>query len=209
MTRVRRPVRPIASGRLGILGGTFDPPHVGHLALAEWAREELRLDRVLFVPAGAPPHKRSASTPAASRLALTRLAVRRNVAFRVESMEVRRSGPSYTVDTLRALAARHPGAELWLIVGADMYATMDTWREIGEIVRLAAVAVAARSGARLVRRAAWAKGGRGVHFLGNPILDISSSAVRERARAGRSLRYLVPDSVARAITAQRLYRRST
>jgi len=181
---------------------------VGHLALAEWAREELRLDRVLFVPAGAPPHKRSASTPAASRLALTRLAVRRNSAFRVESMEVRRSGPSYTVDTLRAIAARHPGAGLWLVVGADMYATMSKWREIGEIVRLAAVAVAARPGTRVVRRAVWARGGRGVHFLGNPMLDISSSAVRVRARAGRSLRYLVPDSVARAISAQRLYRRS-
>jgi nicotinate-nucleotide adenylyltransferase len=203
-SRVRRP----APGKLGILGGTFDPPHVGHLALAEWAREELGLERVFFVPTGAPPHKRPPGTPAASRLALTRLAVRGNPAFAVEPMEVRRRGPSYTVDTLRALAARHPGAGLWLLVGADMYATMDTWREIGTIVQLAAVAVAARPGTRLSRAAAWAKGGRGVRFLGNPVLDVSSSAVRDRARAGRSLRYLVPDSVARAISAQGLYRRS-
>jgi nicotinate-nucleotide adenylyltransferase len=191
-----------------VLGGTFDPPHVGHLALAEWAREELGLSRVLFVPAGTPPHKRAPRTSASSRLALARLAVRGNAAFAVEPMEVRRRGPSYTVDTLRALAARHPGAELWLLVGADMYATMDTWREIATIVQLASIAVAARPGTNRGRRAAWAKGGRGVRFLGNPVLDVSSSAVRERARAGRSLRYLVPDSVAGAITARRLYRRS-
>jgi nicotinate-nucleotide adenylyltransferase len=112
------------------------------------------------------------------------------------------------VDTLRALAARHPAAELWLLVGADMYATMDTWREIAAIAQLASIAVAARPGTRRGRRAAWAKGGRGLRFLGNPVLDVSSSAVRERARAGRSLRYLVPDSVAAAIAARRLYRRS-
>jgi nicotinate-nucleotide adenylyltransferase len=202
--RSRRPA-PLC---LGVFGGTFDPPHVGHLALAEFAREELALDRVLFVPAGEPPHKRAARTPAKSRLALVRAAVRGNPAFVAEPMEVRRRGPSYTVDTLRALAARHPGAALWLIVGADMWATMDTWREIRAIAELAAVAVATRPGTRLSRRAAWAKGGRGVRFLGNPALDVSSSAVRDRARRGRSLRYLVTDPVARAIAAGRLYRRS-
>ena len=191
-----------------MFGGTFDPPHVGHLALAEWAREELGLDRVLFVPSGVPPHKRAPSTPAASRLALVRLAVRGNAAFAVEAMEVRRPGRSFTVDTLRALAARHPGAELWLLVGADMYATMSTWREIRAVAGLASIAVAARPGTRRSRAAAWAKGGLGVRFLGNPVLEVSSSAVRGRARAGRSLRYLVPDAVAGAIAARRLYRRS-
>ena len=208
MNAVQRRVRPGAPGKLGVFGGTFDPPHEGHLALAVWAREELGLDRVLFVPVGAPPHKRAPRTSGAHRLALTRLAVRGNPAFAVEPMEVRRRGPSYTVDTLRSLAVRHPGAELWLLVGADMYATMNTWREIGAIAHLAVIAVAARPGTRLARRAAWAKGGRGLRFLGNPVLDVSSSTVRERARAGRSLRYLVPDSVANAITAKRLYRRS-
>lgn len=208
MNAVRRRGRPDGPERLGVFGGTFDPPHVGHLALAEWAREELGLARVLFVPAGTPPHKRAPRTSAASRLALTRLAVRGNAAFAVEPMEVRRPGPSYTVDTLRSLAARHPGAELWLLVGADMYASMDTWREIAAVAHLAAIAVAARPGTSRARRAAWAKGGRGVRFLGNPVLDVSSSAVRKRARAGRSLRYLVPDSVAGAIAARRIYRRS-
>ncbi len=208
MNADRRRVRPGAPGKLGVFGGTFDPPHVGHLALAEWAREELGLDRVLFVPAGAPPHRAAPRTSAASRLALTRLAVRGNAAFAVEPMEVRRRGPSYTVDTLRALGARHPVAELWLLVGADTYASMNTWREIAAIAHIAAIAVAARPGTRLSRRAAWARGGRGVRFLGNPVLDVSSSTVRERARAGHSLRYLVPDSVAVAIAARRLYRRS-
>jgi len=193
--------------RIGVFGGTFDPPHLGHLALAEWAREELGLDRVLFVPAGVPPHKRTARSSPARRLAMTRLAVRGNSAFRAEPLETRRRGPSYTVDTLRALAARHPGAKLWLLVGADTYATIAEWREPAEIARLASVAVAARPGAPRARRAAWTRGGR-VRWLGNPALDVSSSAVRDRARAGRSLRYLVPASVAGYIEAHGLYRRN-
>jgi nicotinate-nucleotide adenylyltransferase len=192
--------------RLGVFGGTFDPPHLGHMALAEWAREELSLDRVLFVPAGAPPHKRGRRTPAAGRVAMVRAAVRGNPAFGVSTLETRRAGPSYTVDTLRALAARHPGAELWLLVGGDMYASMHTWREIGAIARLARVAVALRPGAARPAPAAWARGGLGVRGLANPGLEISSSEVRSRARAGRSVRYLVPDAVARHIEAHGLYR---
>jgi nicotinate-nucleotide adenylyltransferase len=201
--RTRRPSVP---ERLGVFGGTFDPPHVGHLALAEWAREELGLDRVLFVPAGAPPHKRAGRTPASRRLAMVRLAVRGNPAFAAEPMETRRRGPSYTVDTLRALAARHRGAKLWLLMGADMWATLGTWREPGAIARLAAIAVAARPGSRRARRPAALRGAR-VRWLGNPVLDVSSSAVRDRARAGRSLRYLVPDAVARYVAERGLYRR--
>ena len=99
--------------RIGLFGGTFDPPHFGHLALAEWARERLRLDRVLFVPAGSPPHKRERRlSGAATRVALTRLAVRGNPAFRLSTLEVRRLGPSFTVDTLRALRAAHPPSVL-------------------------------------------------------------------------------------------------
>lgn len=192
--------------RLGIFGGTFDPPHLGHLALAEWAREELGLDRVVFVPAGAPPHKRAPGTPAADRLAMTRAAVRGRPEFEVDALETRRAGPSYTVDTLRALAARRPGAELWLLVGADMFASMGAWREIGAIARLARIAVAVRPGTRVPARPAWARGGLGIVPLANPGIEISSSAVRDRARAGRSVRYLVPDAVARLIAARGLYR---
>jgi nicotinate-nucleotide adenylyltransferase len=191
--------------RLGVFGGTFDPPHLGHLALAEWAREELKLTRVLFVPAGTPPHKRAPRTPVADRLAMVRAALRGNPAFGVETMEARRAGPSYSVDTLRALAARHPGADLWLLVGGDMYASMHTWHEIGAVARLARVAVALRPGVALPAAAAWARGGLGVRRLANPGLEISSSGVRARARAGRSVRYLVPDAVARLIETHGLY----
>jgi nicotinate-nucleotide adenylyltransferase len=201
--------RPASPRRLGVFGGTFDPPHLGHLALAEWAREALALDRVLFVPAASPPHKRGARTPVTARVAMTRAAVRGNRAFAVSTLEARRAGPSYTVDTLRALADRHPRAELWLIVGADMFTTMGTWREIGAIVRLARVAVAARPGAAGGAASTWARGGLGpVAWLGNPGLEISSSGVRARARRGHSVRYLVPDAVARYIDAHALYRRS-
>lgn len=197
--------RRAARARLGVFGGTFDPPHLGHLALAEWAREELALDQVLFVPAATPPHKRGARTPVAERLAMVRAAVRGNHAFKVSTLELRRAGPSYTVDTLRALAARHPGAELWLLVGADMYATMHTWHEIGALARIAHVAVALRPGSARPRPAAWSRGGLGVRGLANPGLEISSSGVRARARARRSLRYLVPDAVAHHIARRGLY----
>lgn len=197
--RARRAVR------LGVLGGTFDPPHHGHLAFAEWARTELRLDRVLFVPCGTPPHKRAGATPAAHRLAMTRLAVRGNPAFGVSALEVRRRGPSWTVDTLRALAAREPRARLFLLLGADMFATFDGWREPEEIARRATLVVALRPGVGAARRPRRLPRGRRVVWLANPGLELSSTALRDRARRGRSLRYLVPDAVARYVARHRLY----
>jgi nicotinate-nucleotide adenylyltransferase len=187
--------------RLGVFGGTFDPPHHGHLALAEWARVELSLDAVWFVPAGEPPHKRAlGSSPAKHRLAMTRLAARGNPAFRVSTLECRRRGPSYTVDTLRALARANPGARLHLLMGADTYATFASWREPGAIARAARLVVALRPGARRSGGA-----GRRVTWLANPVLEVSSSALRSLAARGRSLRYLVPDAVARYIARHRLY----
>ena len=212
-TRPRRdPPRARHAPRIGIFGGTFDPPHFGHLALAEWARAELRLDRVLFVPAGRPPHKaRATSSSAAHRLAMTRLAVRGNAAFRVDALETRRRGPSFTADTVRALAARWPAAKLHLLLGEDMFSTFDTWREPEVIGAHAVLAVALRPGARAPRTARAAArdrtrtGGYAVVWLRNPGLEISSSALRVRARRGLSLRYLVPDAVARYITRHNLY----
>lgn len=191
---------------LGLFGGTFDPPHVGHLALAEWARERLRLDRVLFIPAGRPPHKRRRpiSSPAA-RLEMTRLATRGHPGFGVSTLELEADGPSFTVDTLRAIGARHPRARLFLLVGADSLDEFRTWRSPEEILALATLAVAARPGSGRAATRAWARR-RGVVWLGNPGLEVSSSLVRERARAGRSVRYLVPDAVARYIARHRLYR---
>ena len=193
--------------RLGVFGGTFDPPHQGHLALAEWARAELELDRVLFVPAGRPPHKRGAALSEVShRVAMTRLAVRGNTAFAVSTVEAARRGPSWTADTVRTLAARHPRARLHLLMGADMFATFASWREPAEIARHAVLVVALRPGTRVPRRIPKvAREGRGVLWLGNPVLEVSSSALRQRARRGHSLRYLVPDAVERYIARHGLY----
>jgi nicotinate-nucleotide adenylyltransferase len=202
--------------RIGIFGGTFDPPHVGHLVLAEWARARLRLDRVVFVPAGMPPHKRGRRlTDAALRLVLTQLAVRGNRAFTVSGLEARRAGPSFTVDTLRQFHARQPGARLYLLMGEDSLADFPNWHEPGEIARLATLVVAARPGPALPARGAGTRGRALVPArararivsLDNPIVAISSSALRARARAGRSLRYLVPDAVAAYVVRHRLYRR--
>ena len=191
--------------RLGLFGGTFDPPHVGHLALAEWARERLELDGVLFVPVGQPPHKRAARLSSAHhRLAMTRLATRRNPAFEVSTLEIEAEAPSYTVQTLRSLHATHPRDWWFLLIGSDSLDEFHTWNEPEAILDLATLAVATRPGSaaaanrpRTRRRVAW---------LGNPVLDVSSTLVRARVRAGRSVRYLVPDAVATYIVRHRLYR---
>jgi nicotinate-nucleotide adenylyltransferase len=193
--------------RVGLFGGTFDPPHLGHLALAEWAREQLALDRIVFMPAGTPPHKlgRVRSTTE-RRLAMTRLAVRGNPAFTVSTLEARRAGPSFTVDTLRALRARHRGARLYLLMGADSLAEFATWHEPDAILELATIAVAERPRAARVTRGKRFRAGAGIVRLDNPGIEVSSSAIRARASAGKSVRYLVPDSVAAYIVRHRLYR---
>ncbi len=194
--------------RLGVLGGTFDPPHVGHLMIAEWAREQLSLERVVFVPSGTPPHKLGrARSSATDRLAMTRLAVRGNPAFIVSPIETRRRGPSFTIDTVRALRARHAGARLVLILGADSLDEFHTWRDPDAIAAEATLAVAGRPGVGPVRRGPARRFARAAEWLGNPSFDVSSSMIRSRARGGRSLRYLVTDAVARYIARHRLYRR--
>jgi nicotinate-nucleotide adenylyltransferase len=192
--------------RIGLLGGTFDPPHLGHLLLAEAAREALALDRVVFVPARIPPHKRGRRvTPPATRLALLRAALRGS-GFSVSTVELDRPGPSYTVDTLERIAARGVPAELFLLVGADSLADLPTWRAPERILALARLVVAARPGAaappRLARGLA-----RRIVALGNPAVAIASSDLRARVAAGRSIRYLVPPAVERAIARLGLYRR--
>lgn len=190
--------------RVGLFGGSFDPPHLGHLALAEWAREALALDRVVFMPAGSPPHKtRRTLSPVRHRLAMIRLAVRGNPAFVVSALEARRSGPSYTVDTLRLLKLAHPGARLYLLMGADSLAEFETWHEPAAIRTLATLVVATRPAAPPGQAA---RGARGVRWLDNPPLGVSSSGIRARARRGLSLRYLVPEAVAGYVARHRLYR---
>jgi nicotinate-nucleotide adenylyltransferase len=196
-----------APRRVALFGGTFDPPHLAHLVIAEWARDALGLDRVVFMPAGAPPHKRRPDlSPAALRLALTRAAVRGRPGFRVSSLEARRRGPSFTVDTLRALKRRWPRAELYLLIGADSLRELGTWHEPEELLRLATPVVAARPprGERPARGPR-VRSRRKPVLLDNPPLGVSSSLVRARVRAGRSVRFLVPAAVERLIRRHRLY----
>ena len=190
--------------RLGLFGGTFDPPHLGHLALAEHARDRLRLDEVRFIPAGQPPHKRGMPmTPAAGRLAMTRRAVRGNPAFTVSTVETRRGGPSFTIETLRELAAREPGTRLFLLMGADSLDDFATWRHPKAILKLATLVVAGRPGAG--GRTSRTSANRRLVRLDNAEIALSSSLVRARVRTGRSVRYLVPDAVAAYIARHRLY----
>jgi len=194
--------------RIGLFGGTFDPPHLGHLALAEQARDRLRLDEVRFIPAGQPPHKpRVRVSPAARRVAMTRLAVRGNPVFTVSTIEVRRGGPSFTVETLRRVARSAPRARLYLLMGADSLDDFAAWREPHAILDLATLVVAGRPvGGRRRARARLRVPRARIVRLDNPELALSSSGVRAHVRAGRSVRYLVPDAVAAYIERHRLYR---
>lgn len=192
------------SERVGIFGGTFDPPHIGHLALAERARDRLELDRVLFIPAGQPPHKRrSGMSSARERLAMTRLAVRGQPAFQVSTMELEANGPSFTANTVSRLM--RPGRRLFLLIGGDSLDDFRTWRNYEEILERVTLAIADRPGAGGAASRAWARRQSAV-WIGNPGLDVSSTMIRTLARGRHSLRYLVPDAVARHIERRRLYR---
>ena len=195
--------------RLGVLGGTFDPPHVGHLLIASDAVEQLSLDRVVFIPAALQPLKpASAQTPPAARLAMVRALVGDDPRFAVDPIEIDRGGLSYTVDTLGTLAAQQPGAELFLLAGADVLTTFARWREPERIRRQATLVVLTRGGEDgTVPTAAPPDfpGGAPV-FLPTRRVDVSSTEVRARLAAGRPIRGFVPESVADLIRSAGLYR---
>jgi nicotinate-nucleotide adenylyltransferase len=199
-------------GELGILGGTFNPPHVGHLVMAQEALDQLGLDRVVLMPVATPPHKEALADPGADvRLELCELATAGAPGVAVSDLEIERGGASYTVDTLRALHEREPEHALTFIVGGDMAYSLPSWREPEAILRMARLAVAERDGLRredIAQRLAPLNSGDRVAFFDMPRLDLSSSAIRERVAAGRSIRYLVPDPVIEAITSRRLYRQA-
>jgi nicotinate-nucleotide adenylyltransferase len=196
--------------RIGIFGGTFDPPHVGHVSAACDVADALDLDEVLWVPAGRPPHKPDdVSAPAELRVAMAREAAAADPRFRVSEVELRRPGPSYTVDTLRELLdaekAKAPGdeaPELVLIIGHDQYRTFDRWRAPEEIRRLATLAVMDRGGERLL-----AADPDEVVRVPVRRIDVSSTEVRARIERGEDVSALVPEEVLRVIRAEGLYRR--
>ena len=194
--------------RVGILGGTFDPVHVAHLVLADCAREQLSLDEVLFIPAGEPWRKGDrAITAAEHRLEMLKLAVAGNTGFGISDIELRRSGPTYTADTLEALAGERLDDEFWFIVGADALTDLPNWHDPERIVAHARLAVAPREGVDVDAASLGIAGlSDRIDAFSLPALEISSSDIRARVAAGRSIRYLVPDAVERYIGRHGLYR---
>jgi nicotinate-nucleotide adenylyltransferase len=195
--------------RLGLLGGSFNPPHIGHLVCASQAVAGLELDRVLFVPVHDPPHKELEADPGVEhRVEMCHRAVAGDERLGVSLVDAEIPGPSYTVDTLSRLHDRCPGDQLTFIVGGDMAFSLPTWREPEAILDLAELGVAEREGVRradIVERLA-DLGTDNVRFFDMPRLDISSSQIRRMVAAGRPIRYLVPDAVADYIEQAGLYR---
>jgi len=207
----RRPRRSSSRVRLGVLGGTFDPPHAGHFLAAVDAVEALGLDRLLIIPAAAQPLKADspASATAAQRLDMVRLAFGNDARFEVSSMEIDRGGLSYTVDTLEAVSVAYPGHELVLVAGADALATFDRWKNTSRILELAKVAGVSRNTTGVSGQTTDAAR---VPDWAAPVtarrVDVSSSEIRRRLREGKSISGFVAESVEQYISAAKLYRSS-
>lgn len=207
-----------ARARYGILGGTFDPPHIGHLILAQEAHARLRLDRVWFVPTGAPPHKPGrAITPAADRLAMVERAIAGDARFAISTVELERPGPSYSVDTLRALRAEWgPSVELFFVLGWDMVLYLPFWHDVSGVLAAVdgLVAVhrpgfeAAEAGPEAVERLEAQIAGlrEKLTLLDAPQVSASSTDIRQRVALSLPIRYLIPDTVCQYIAEHRLYR---
>jgi nicotinate-nucleotide adenylyltransferase len=192
--------------RIGLFGGAFNPPHMGHLVCAQEAHAQLELDVVVWVPVGRAPHREIPHDPGAeARFTMCDYATAADERFGLSRIEVEREGPSYTADTLRILHERSPGDDLVLILGGDQAAALPAWHEPDEVTRLATVAVAERAESDRARVEEALAGRAEVVFFDMPRIDVSSSLVRERAAGGRPIRYLVPDKVANFIGAQSLY----
>ena len=196
--------------RVGLLGGSFNPPHIAHLVCAQQAHAQLSLDIVVLMPVAVPPHKEAPEDPGPGhRVALCRRAAEQDDRLAVSTLEVDRGGPSYTVDTLQALHEAHPEDELTFIAGGDMAASLPSWREPHRVAALATLAVAEREEAGRDAVAAQLAAA-GLHiapvFLDAPRIDISSSEIRRRVGRREPIRYLVPDAVADYIAAHGLYR---
>jgi nicotinate-nucleotide adenylyltransferase len=211
--------------KIGLFGGTFDPIHWGHLRSAEEVREAFRLDRIIFIPTSIQPLKSDAASAAAERLAMVRLATADNPAFSVSDIEVKRPGKSFTIDTLRDFAARRPKASIYFIIGLDAFRDIGRWKDVKALFELAHFIVTSRPGSGnqfgsaaipvaarksfcydRPRDAFRHASGTRLHFLRLTYIAISASEIRSRVRAGKSIRYLVPEKVERYIKRRGLYR---
>jgi len=201
-----------AASAIGLLGGTFDPPHVGHLWLATLAADQLGLGRVLLVPAGQPPHKAGRPlSSAADRLRMTRLAIGDDPLMELSGIELERPGPSYTIETVEELLRTYGDrTRLVLLMASDTLAGIDAWREPDRLLSLVEWAIGTRPGTPLPSRAElqerFGAAADRIHLLDGPSLDVSSSQIRRRVAAGRAIRYLVPRAVEELIVDRGLYR---
>jgi nicotinate-nucleotide adenylyltransferase len=193
--------------KLGLFGGTFDPPHIGHRIVAQDVLAAVGLDRVVFIPAARPPHtSRPDMAPPELRLAMLRAAIAGDDRFDVDDLELHRTGPSYTVDTLDSYRRRRPDAALHLIIGADQFAELDTWHEVERVRALATLCVMTRAGEGVDGQRRGDSGAGRVIEVPVTRIDLSSSEVRRRVRAGEPIRYLVPEAVEALIHENSLYR---
>lgn len=200
-----------ASRRLGFLGGTFDPPHIGHLLLAETARQQLELERVYFLPAGEPPHKEEEQiSPVAKRMRMTEIAIASNPYFALDAVDAERPAPHYTATLLPLLHERYPDSEIWLLIGGDSLRDLPAWHKPQEVLAKCRLATLPRPGAIINwddLEAAVPGVQKAVTMLDGPNIAVSSTRIRQWAAAGRSLRYLVPPEVQAFIVQERLYGR--
>lgn len=193
--------------RVGIFGGTFNPPHIGHLIVAEFIREEAKLDKIIFIPCAIPPHKQNQEylSQIASphhRLEMVKIAIRNNPFFEVSDIEIKRGGVSYTVDTVSYLVDEFPDYTFYLLIGADQFKELHTWKNPDEIVKKVHLLVFNRYGYTIPE----SKFSQFADFITIPNIDISASAIRNRVRSGKSVKYLVPFEIEEYIYANGLYK---
>lgn len=184
--------------KIGILGGTFDPPHIGHLIIAEEVRLALELEEVWFIPTYTPPHKDESETDATDRIKMTELAIESNPYFKLNSIEIERSGKSYTIDTMNELLKLHPDCEFYFLIGADMVEYLPNWHRIDELLKLIEFVGVKRPGYHL-------KTPYDILTVDVPTIDLSSTELRGRLKENRSVNYIVPEPVYAYIKGEGLY----
>jgi len=186
--------------KIGILGGTFNPIHIGHLILAEEVREKLGLDKVIFVPTYLPPHKEALGiAEAQARLNMVKLAIEGNHYFSVSDKEIKRNGRSYTIDTVREFKKEYPQDELFFLIGSDLLKYLEEWKDLSEVAKLVKFIVGTRPGYPLEDIPSY------IDTVAIRAVDVSGFQIRERIKQSRSFRYLVPEAVYKYITENKLY----